>query len=184
MGERSRTAWAIIPAYCEARTVGPVIEATGQAKSISGIIVIDDGSADKTLVNAEAAVVNIDKPAKIVSHNHNKGKAEALMTGVNVAKVMGGEALYAVTFVDADLMHVSSRQTDNSKLTSRLLGTPKYQSGTLQNALSPAIDALTEPVLADKCKMMIGLPHRTPFIDYLRLRLNWGALSGNRSMPV
>jgi len=64
---------AIIPAYNEEETIGEVVRETLQY--VDEVIVIDDGSTDKTSIIAENA------GAKVVRHRENKGYIEALRTG-------------------------------------------------------------------------------------------------------
>jgi glycosyltransferase involved in cell wall biosynthesis len=74
----------IIPAYNEAEAVGPVVKALSETLSRRGtrfeIIVIDDGSTDKTYDNAVAA------GAVALKHPINRGYGRALMTGFAKAR--------------------------------------------------------------------------------------------------
>lgn len=81
----------IIPAYNEEKAVGPVIEE--YYPFIDEIIVVDDGSSDKTY---EIASKYVDNKVTVVKHNQNQGKVGALMTGVGKAT---GEF---IVFTDTD----------------------------------------------------------------------------------
>ena len=63
----------LIPAYNEELTISMVVMLA--RKHSSHVIVIDDGSQDRTRILAEMA------GAEVLSHSVNKGKAAALMTG-------------------------------------------------------------------------------------------------------
>lgn len=64
---------AVVPAYNEATTIGPVIEQT--APHVDKVVVVDDGSSDET------AVVAREHGATVVSHAINTGVGGAVRTG-------------------------------------------------------------------------------------------------------
>lgn len=82
---------AIVPAYNEEGWVGKTVEVLFELPEIWEVIVVDDGSQDKTFLEAWEA------GAKVVRYPVNKGKSQALREGVRFAK---GDIL---AFVDADL---------------------------------------------------------------------------------
>src|SRR5881409_4329278 len=65
---------AIIPAYCEEKHVGNVVRRTGQ--QLDHVLVIDDGSNDGTAQRAREA------GAEVIVHSQNRGKGEAIKTGL------------------------------------------------------------------------------------------------------
>ena len=78
MNEHDLKICVIIPAYNEEETIGSVVL---RAKKYAGeIIVVDDGSADKTAEVAELA------GAKVIKHELNKGKGTALKAGFKKAR--------------------------------------------------------------------------------------------------
>ena len=84
----------VIPAFNEERFIGSVVV---QAKSYAeSVIVVDDGSSDKT---AEVAVA---AGALVVQHETNKGKGGALNTGFAYARNLGADV---VVTIDADGQH-------------------------------------------------------------------------------
>jgi dolichol-phosphate mannosyltransferase len=87
----------IVPAYNEESNIPILVERV--AKALSGIdyelIIIDDGSIDNT---ADVAKKFEGKhPIRVIRHEHNKGKIEALKTGLQAAR---GEF---IAFLDADM---------------------------------------------------------------------------------
>ena len=86
----------IIPAYNEGERIGAVLEALIKHPLVSEIIVVDDGSIDET----KEIVTRFDS-VRLISHSANKGKAQAVATGLREAK----EEL--VMFIDADLLGLS-----------------------------------------------------------------------------
>ena len=85
----------MVPAHNEAGRIGPLI---GRLPAVvDGIptrcIVVDDGSADDTVVEAVAA------GAKVVSHDRNRGLGAAIRTGLAAAVAEGADV---VAFCDGD----------------------------------------------------------------------------------
>ena len=85
---------AIIPAFNEEKTIGDVVSKT--MRYTDEVIVIDDGSEDKT---AEIAFRN---GAKVYCHPINRGSGGAVGTGIRAALL--NEADVIVT-LDADEQH-------------------------------------------------------------------------------
>ena len=76
----------IIPAYNEERTVRQAIQRVLQAKTgISGkeIIVVNDGSSDKTLIKIKS--VKSDR-IRVINKTINEGKGAAIRDGLKIAK--------------------------------------------------------------------------------------------------
>ncbi len=71
----------IIPAYNEAPRIGAVIDAVHGHHQLDEIIVIDDGSKDNT-----AEILQFDHRIKFVTYSPNKGKTNAVLTGLEMAK--------------------------------------------------------------------------------------------------
>jgi len=88
----------VIPAYNEEKTVGYVIKQAKLVKEISEIIVIDDGSKDKT------AKIARELGVEVIHHYKNLGKGEAIKTGISYAT--GG----IILFLDADLRNITAEK--------------------------------------------------------------------------
>ena len=83
----------ILPAHNEEKIIGQII---GELKALypeAEVVVVDDGSADKTASVARRA------GAAVISHPQNRGNGAAIKTGIRNAK---GEIL---VFMDADGQH-------------------------------------------------------------------------------
>jgi len=68
---------ALIAAYNEENAIGKTVESLKKIPSISGIIVVDDGSTDKTIEEAEMA------GAYVIAQDQNRGKGAALTLGMS-----------------------------------------------------------------------------------------------------
>lgn len=85
---------ALIPAYNEERTIGAVVAEA--RRHVDLVIVVDDGSTDKTAEEAEK------NGAVVIRHPQNTGYGAAVKTLLKAARVAGAE--YAV-LLDADGQH-------------------------------------------------------------------------------
>jgi glycosyltransferase involved in cell wall biosynthesis len=83
--------FAVIPAYNEEKTIGQVV--SDVKKHVDGVIVVDDGSVDRTAAFAKEA------GASVASHFLNRGQGAALETGKAAALGLGADII--VTY-DAD----------------------------------------------------------------------------------
>lgn len=81
----------IIPAYNEAERIGATVDALIKLKLGDEVVVVDDGSKDKTAATA------LEHGATVVRKVKNRGKGAAMNAGLAVAR---GEF---IVFLDADL---------------------------------------------------------------------------------
>lgn len=88
---------AIIPAYNEEQTIGSVLDIVTKVKEITQIIVVSDGSTDKT---AEIAAAY---PIEVIDLAENVGKGGAMMAGVESCSNEN------VVFLDADLIGLTEK---------------------------------------------------------------------------
>lgn len=84
----------IVPAYREEKRIGDVVR--GILRHCPSVLVIDDGSDDRTAEEARLA------GAEVIRHQENRGKGAALNTGFERARQMGCE--FVIT-VDGDGQH-------------------------------------------------------------------------------
>jgi glycosyltransferase involved in cell wall biosynthesis len=87
----------VIPAYNEAKAIGPLVEAVRALKY--DCIVIDDGSADKT------DSIALEAGAVVLKTSGKSGKGNALKVGFDYVRAHGYEALIAM---DGDGQHSPS----------------------------------------------------------------------------
>ena len=90
----------IIPAYNEEDTVAKVVGVVKKVSFVDEIIVVNDGSTD----NTEAEAVNAG--ARVITHEVNKGKGEALNTGYREAECD------IIAFIDADIYNLTSAKVE------------------------------------------------------------------------
>ncbi len=87
--------WIVIPAYNEQRAIGDVLRKLLQFPY--NIVVVDDGSADKTYQEC------LKFPVTVLRHTCNLGQGAALQTGISYA-IKSLNTRYIITF-DSDGQH-------------------------------------------------------------------------------
>jgi polyprenyl-phospho-N-acetylgalactosaminyl synthase len=87
--------YIVIPAYNEEKSIDVVVNGLKKA-SYNKIVVVDDGSKDKTYDVAKKA------GAVVLQHFMNRGQGAALKTGIDAAVLLGADIV--ITF-DADGQH-------------------------------------------------------------------------------
>jgi glycosyltransferase involved in cell wall biosynthesis len=103
---RRPAVFAIVPAYNEATRIGKVISVLCQVRSLSEIIVVDDGSTDDTGEEALAAAAG-DPRVKILRHPTNLGKGEAMFTGLSASRAP------FLLMIDADLVNLKPHHIED-----------------------------------------------------------------------
>ncbi|GAA3161011.1 hypothetical protein GCM10010466_59900 [Planomonospora alba] len=89
----------IIPAKNEAERIGATVAAARALPYVDLVVVVDDGSTDRTGLVARAA------GARVVRHSRNRGKAAAMESGAEAVRLLdpeGGQPRHLL-FLDADL---------------------------------------------------------------------------------
>lgn len=90
----------IIPAFNEEETVAKVVEVIKRVSYVDEVIVVNDGSTDKTESEAKKA------GARVINHSTNKGKGEAINTGYKESDSD------IIAFIDADIHNLTSKKVD------------------------------------------------------------------------
>ena len=90
----------IIPAYNEEETVAKVIGVISKVSFVDEIIVVNDGSSDNTENEA------LNAGARVLNHEVNKGKGEALYTGYMNAECD------IIAFIDADIYNLTAKKVE------------------------------------------------------------------------
>jgi len=85
----------IVPAYNEAARIPKVLEVVCRADFVDQVIVVDDGSGDRT------SEVARQFPVDVIRHARNQGKGRALVSGI---RRYPESDIYL--FLDADLIHL------------------------------------------------------------------------------
>lgn len=91
----------LIPAYNEEPRVGKVIDAAFSSSLVDEVIVISDGSSDRTVD------VALNHGAKVVELFLNQGKGDAIITG---AKLCSNDL---ILLLDADLLGMTNKHIDS-----------------------------------------------------------------------
>ncbi len=92
---------AVISAYNEEETVATVVKTTLDSRIIDEVILINDGSTDKTSSNVNPFKSN--PKFKYIEYEKNRGKSYAMVEGVEKAT---GEI---IAFIDADILNFEER---------------------------------------------------------------------------
>lgn len=101
LNDSKRYVSAVIPAFNEEKSIEHVIKTVKQVKDVHQIIVVDDGSTDKT-----AQIVSKFDDVLLLQHKTNKGKGSAMKTGLKRVS----EDI--VLFLDADLSEINKSQIE------------------------------------------------------------------------
>ena len=115
---------AVIPAYNEEKHIGDVVRRTRQ--KLDDVLVVDDGSADKTADNARAA------GAEVIVHEQNRGKGETIKTGL---RHFLDRQFDFVIILDADGQH-PPEEIDRFIAAANSADEPKLILGTRMSDLS------------------------------------------------
>lgn len=91
---------AVVPAFNEEKNIGSVVKVLLSSRKLDEVIVVDDGSQDKTAKVAEQC------GAKVIRLKKNIGKARAMRKGVESAKAE------IIAFFDADLIGLNKHHID------------------------------------------------------------------------
>lgn len=94
----------VVPAFNLADAIAPVVREIRQIVPRATVLVVDDGSADRTAEEAKT-----DDTVRVIRHDVNRGKGAALRTGFDLAIREGFDA---VVTLDGDGQHPPSAIPD------------------------------------------------------------------------
>jgi glycosyltransferase involved in cell wall biosynthesis len=97
---KSKDVSIVIPAYNEEKSIESIVSIVKDISYVSEVIVVNDGSYDKTAIRAKKA------GATVISHTTNLGKGSAIETGFKHSN------LDIIVFIDGDLKNLSHEQID------------------------------------------------------------------------
>src|SRR5947209_557750 len=118
------TTAAVIPAYNEEKHIGEV--ARGTRQQLEDVLVVDDGSSDKTAERAREA------GAEVIVHERNRGKGETIKTGL---RHFLDRQFDFVIILDADGQH-RPEEIDRFVTAGNSAEEPKLILGTRMNDVS------------------------------------------------
>ena len=102
--------YVIFPAYNEEKVIGPTLRALADAvrghESEYHVVLVDDGSADRTIAEAQRAIDDTGGklPLTVLKHEVNRGLGAGLRTGIYWCLDLAGDDDVIVT-LDADNTH-------------------------------------------------------------------------------
>ncbi len=112
MSAAPRSVAVVVPAKDEAERVAATVHAASTIPLVDLVVVVDDGSRDRTTQLARQA------GADVVRHERNRGKAVAMQTGADYVarhEQGTGESPRALLFVDADLEATAAQTASLAK---------------------------------------------------------------------
>src|SRR2546423_1820185 len=92
----------IIPAKDEQDRIALTVKAARDLPGVDLVIVVDDGSGDRTAALAEQA------GAKVIRHGRNRGKGAAMESGAEAVRLLDDGRDRHLLFLDADLAETAA----------------------------------------------------------------------------
>ncbi|MCL5292378.1 MAG: glycosyltransferase family 2 protein [Actinobacteria bacterium] len=148
----------IIPAFCEEAKIGKDVRAASAylaEKELTGeIIVVDDGSTDRTAETAKALAEGIPN-LRVISYKRNRGKGYAVRTGIRESK--GKYVMFADTglCVPYEYVDIGLRKLNDGA--DIAIGSRRYQGAEIVKA-QPLYRRLGSKVFWLVIKAWLSLP--------------------------
>jgi len=147
--------YIIIPAHNEEKNIGGVIQKTKKLVKGSRIVVVDDGSRDRT--SGEAKRLG----AVVIRHAINLGKGAALKTGCSYAYRKGAEAFI---FLDSDGQH---NPADLPHLMKALIGNDiVFTYRNMKSTHMPMVKKFGNQFIDSAMKLLFGIKVRDTQCGY------------------
>jgi glycosyltransferase involved in cell wall biosynthesis len=152
---RSQTA-AVIPAYQDEKHIGDIVRRTRER--LEHVLVVDDGSSDQTAQRAREA------GAEVIVHNQNRGKGEAIKTGLAhwlaaASSSRGGldREVTWVSLLDSDGQHLPE-EIDRFLAAAVSASQPTFLIGNRMNNLAgmPFIRRLVNRYMSKRISRLCG----------------------------
>ena len=142
---RSQTA-AVIPAYQDEKHIGDIVRRTRER--LDCVLVVDDGSSDQTAQRAREA------GAEVIIHNQNRGKGEAIKTGLG--HWLGREVTW-VSLLDSDGQHLPE-EIDRFLAAAACATQPTFLIGNRMNDLTgmPFIRRVVNRYMSSQISRLCG----------------------------
>jgi glycosyltransferase involved in cell wall biosynthesis len=142
---RSQTA-AVIPAYQDEKHIGDIVRRTRER--LDYVLVVDDGSTDQTAQRAREA------GAEVIVHNQNRGKGEAIKTGLG--HWLGREVTW-VSLLDSDGQHLPE-EIDRFLTAAACATQPTFLIGNRMNDLTgmPFIRRVVNRYMSSQISRLCG----------------------------
>ena len=137
---------AVIPAYNEEKHISDVVRRA--RKKLDDVLVVDDGSVDKTAEQAREA------GAEVIVHEQNRGKGETIKTGL---RHWLDRQFDFVIILDADGQH-RPEETDRFVTAALSADEPKLILGTRMNDVSsmPLIRRIVNRWMSERISAVCG----------------------------
>jgi glycosyltransferase involved in cell wall biosynthesis len=137
---------AIIPAYREEKHISDIVRRT--RKQLDHVLVVDDGSSDKTARCAREA------GAEVIVHNQNRGKGEAIKTGL---RYWLDRQFAHVIILDADGQHLPE-EIDRFMAAAVSAVEPSFFLGNRMNNLTgmPLVRRVVNRYMSDRISRLCG----------------------------
>ncbi len=145
---RSQTA-AVIPAYQDENHIGGIARRTRER--LDHVVVVDDGSTDRTGERAREA------GAEVIVHDQNRGKGEAIKTGLAHWLGTANPQIDWVILLDSDGQHLPE-EIDRFLSTAASLTRPTFFIGNRMNdvARMPFLRRVVNRYMSDQISRICG----------------------------